>query len=250
MLQQACRWSRVDHLAPQGARSRSHIDDVIGLLDGVAAMFDDNEGVAAVAQLPKIGQELLVVSGMQPDTGFIEDVKNAGKGIAELMCQPHPLHFASRQGHGGPIEGEIGQAQVFQASQAVQDFRTGLSGKLLLGWLERQLFEPGAQSGEGKATDFRKNTPPQTYRTSDFVKTAALTLGAYGFIFVHAPPPGSGGRICGNDRCIGRDLATAIVTRIVTPEALACRTGAQRMIERKKARRGCRHLAAAAQTFE
>lgn len=144
MLQQAYRWSRVDHLSPQRTRSRPHIDDVIGLLDGVSAMFDDDEGVAAVAQPPKIGQELLVVSGMQPDTRFIEDIENAGKGIAELMCQPHSLHFASRQGHGGPIEGEIGQAQVFQTCQAVQDFRGGLPGKLLLDWLEGQLFDPAA----------------------------------------------------------------------------------------------------------
>lgn len=94
--------------------------------------------------------------------------------------------------------------------------------------------------------------PSQTYRTSDFVKTAAVTVGAYGFILARTSPPGSGGsrEFCCNDRCISRDLATAVVTGVVIPEALARRTGAQRMIERKKTRRGFRHLAAAAEAFE
>ncbi len=75
------------------------------------------------------------------------------------MCQPHSLHFASRQGHGGPIEGEIGQAQV---PGLIRRFRISVQAcwQAASGLAREAAFEPGRKAG-GEGDRFRKSTPPR-----------------------------------------------------------------------------------------
>src|SRR3979490_3244970 len=59
------------------AGTRAEIDHEIGAADGVFIVFDDENGVAKVAELFERTEQAVVVAGMQTDRRLIENVEDA-----------------------------------------------------------------------------------------------------------------------------------------------------------------------------
>ena len=55
---------------------------------------------------------------MQADAGFIEDVHDAGQSSAYLGSESNALGFASRQGVGTAVEGEIIEADEGEEAES------------------------------------------------------------------------------------------------------------------------------------
>ena len=59
---------------PVSSRPRTQIDQVIGFLDDIGVVLDNNNRVAAVAEFHEHLHEILRIRGMKSDAGLIEDV--------------------------------------------------------------------------------------------------------------------------------------------------------------------------------
>ena len=66
------------------ARTRADVNDVIGSSDGVFVVFDDDDGVAEVAQAQEAFKQAGVVALVQADGGFVKDVHDADQSRADL----------------------------------------------------------------------------------------------------------------------------------------------------------------------
>jgi hypothetical protein len=77
------------------AGARAHLDEVVGGEHHVAVMFDDEDGVAEVAQAADRADQAMMVARVQADAGFVEDVGHADEPEAELRGEAHALGFAA-----------------------------------------------------------------------------------------------------------------------------------------------------------
>ena len=101
------------------AGAGAHLDQVVRREHHVAVMFDDEDGVAEVAQAADRTDETLMVARVQADTGFVEDVGHTDESEAELRREAHALGFAAGERTALAVEGEVVQASVIQERQAL-----------------------------------------------------------------------------------------------------------------------------------
>ena len=70
-------------------------------------MLHHHEGIAPRAQFFQGVEQVLVVSGMEPDGGLIEHIQDAAEIRPQLSRQPDPLTFATAQGDHTAAELQI-----------------------------------------------------------------------------------------------------------------------------------------------
>ena len=68
-----------DHLATGRTGARPEVDDVVGDLDHLGLVLDDQHGVALVAQPQQQLVHARDVVRVQPDGGLVEDVRDVGQ---------------------------------------------------------------------------------------------------------------------------------------------------------------------------
>ena len=100
---------------------RPDVDDVIGNLDHVRIVLDDDDRVALVAQLLEQLVETMDVARVQADARLVEDVHHVHEAAAEVLDHPDPLRFAAGQRVGLPIQGEVLEADVDHVLQALDE---------------------------------------------------------------------------------------------------------------------------------
>ena len=116
-------------------------------------MVDHDDGVPILDELADDVQDAVDVGGVQADGGFVQDVEDAGRAVADSAGQLHPLALAVGQGGGGAVEREVGQAQVGQALHGLGhlvDDDAG-HGRDLVGDEAGHARRPLAQSAQGQA---------------------------------------------------------------------------------------------------
>ena len=122
-----CWFALSDEVAAGVAGAGAEIDDEIRAADGVFVVFDDEDGVAEVAEMFEGTEKARVVAGMEADARFVENIENAAETRADLRGQADALGFAAGEGGGGTIETEIAEADGEKKLDALGDFleRTG-----------------------------------------------------------------------------------------------------------------------------
>ena len=122
------------------AGAEAEIDDVIGDLDHVGVVLDDEHGVALIAQLPQDVDQPQVVARVQADRRLVEHVQRADERRAERRRQVDALRLAARQRRRQPIERQVVEPDVAQERQPPADLLQHLLGdrRFLLGQLERR----------------------------------------------------------------------------------------------------------------
>ena len=85
-------------------------------------MFDDDDGVAEIAQLKKRGNELVIVSLVKSDGRLVQHVHGADEARAELGRKADALRLSARERVGAAVEAEIIEPDVEHELQAVADF--------------------------------------------------------------------------------------------------------------------------------
>ena len=107
-----------DDTPPCAACARSHIHHVIGGAQQIEIVFDDEHGVAQIAQLAQHVDQPGGVARMQADRRFVEHVQHAGQGRAQQRSESQPMRFTGRKGGRRAIECQITDADVDQAPHA------------------------------------------------------------------------------------------------------------------------------------
>jgi hypothetical protein len=105
--------------SPGRTRPRAKVDHVVGDLDDLGLVLDDQDRVALVAQPEQQVVHPLDVVGVQPDRWFVEDVGDVGQAGTEVPDHLDPLGLASRQGGGLAVQAQVAQADLDQRVQGV-----------------------------------------------------------------------------------------------------------------------------------
>ena len=143
------------------ARSRTHVDDLVGGEDRVDIVLDDEDGVPLVPQAEERLDQLMVVGRVKADRRLVEDVDRADEPRADLGGEPDPLRFAAAQRRRGPVEREIRKADVDQKLEPLFDLLQKFGGDRRLGGREFQRFEEDETIGERQRRQLGDLFPPE-----------------------------------------------------------------------------------------
>ena len=91
-----------DHLPAMLARAGAEVDHVVGGGDHIQVVFDDEDGVAQVAQAAQDADQAVGVALVQPDGRLVEDVEHAAQPGAEQRRQPQALRLAGGEATAKP----------------------------------------------------------------------------------------------------------------------------------------------------
>ena len=88
-----------DEGAAGGAGARAKVDEVVGGVEDVEVMFDDDDGVSFVDEGLEDGEELGDVVGVKADGGFVKEVEGfSGIPFGEFAGKADPSSFSSGEG--------------------------------------------------------------------------------------------------------------------------------------------------------
>ena len=71
--------TRIHQFTALASRARTEVDDAVRRLHHFRIMFDDDDGIAAIAQALQRRDEAFVVARMKSDSRLIEDIENTCK---------------------------------------------------------------------------------------------------------------------------------------------------------------------------
>ena len=127
------------------ARTRPHVDQMVGRADRVLVVLDHDHRVAEVAQVAQRLQQPVVVALVQADRGLVQDVEHAGEARADLRGQPDALALAARERAAVARQRQVGEPDLVEEAQPLADLLEHAGGDLLLlgRELRRQAGEPG-----------------------------------------------------------------------------------------------------------
>lgn len=85
-------------------------------------MFDDDNGIADIAQALERLDQALVVTLMKTDRGLIQNIEHAHETRADLRCQANTLRLATRKRRRGTIERQIVKSNIDQKNASAPGF--------------------------------------------------------------------------------------------------------------------------------
>ena len=104
--------SRADHLSAVDAGARADVDDMVRRAHGLFVMLHHDKGISQVAQPVQGLQELGVVTLVQADAGFVQDIQHAHQTGSDLGRQADSLALAAREGPRGAGERQIAETHT------------------------------------------------------------------------------------------------------------------------------------------
>ena len=100
------------------------IDDVVGGLDHVEVVLDDEQRVAGFEQLPERGQQLRDVVEVQAGRRLVEDVQQPLAAVRrQVRGDLDPLRLAARQRRRRLAEPQVAEADLVEHLQPAQHLR-------------------------------------------------------------------------------------------------------------------------------
>ena len=110
-----------DDVAAELAGAGTEVENIVGVTDGVFVVFDDEDGVAEIAQGFERGDEALIVALMQSDGRLVEHVEDAAQARADLRGEADALAFAAGERGRVAVEREIAEADGVEEFEALDD---------------------------------------------------------------------------------------------------------------------------------
>jgi hypothetical protein len=183
------------------AGAQAHIDDRVGDADHVRIMFDDQHGVALIAQLAQDRDQSLVVARVQPNRRFVEHVEGVNQRGPERGREINALRLAARERRRQPIERQVIESHVAEETKPLPDLPQDLVGDRGLFLRQRQVGEErvGVVNGEtahrinGSAADlhvacFAAKTRAAAFRARQISPIAAEKNPHVHFVFLPLEP--------------------------------------------------------------
>ncbi len=112
----------VDQFAAVFAGAGADVEEVVGGPHDGFLVFDDDEGVALVAEAVHDADQGVDVTRMKADGGFVEDEEGVGGGRTETGGEVDAFDLAAGQGARGAVEGEVAEADLIEVVEAGGDF--------------------------------------------------------------------------------------------------------------------------------
>lgn len=185
-------------LAPVLSGARTDVDDMVGGFHDVFVVFDDDDGIADFGELFQIGDEKVVIAGMEAYGRLVQDVDDAFQAGSDLSGEPDALGFPSRKGVRAARERHVVETHSRKEFEAFDDVLPDVPKNFLSGSRKgkpAKEFERFADRKIGNLTDmessdfhrkvFALETVPVALGTIDFgdVLGNALHVRVFGFGF-------------------------------------------------------------------
>src|SRR6185369_391231 len=110
-----------DDVTAAFASARADVQNAVRFQHDLRVVFNHDQRVARVTQLLHHGDDPLHVARMQADRGLVQHKQGVDQGGAQSSGQVDPLHFATRQRAGLPIECEVAEADIGQVAETTAD---------------------------------------------------------------------------------------------------------------------------------
>ena len=139
----------------------AHVDDVIGAVDRLFVVLDDDHGVADVAQMLQGVEETAVVALMQADGRLVEDIGHPDESRPDLAREPDALCLPAGERLRGTVEGEVVEPHVDEELEplgnllenAARDLRPGSAELDAREEIVRGADRQRSEGGEGLPAD-------------------------------------------------------------------------------------------------
>ena len=101
---------------------RTDVDDVVGKLDDIEVVLDDDDGIAAIDEfLQHIHQDADVLE-MQTRGGLVEDIERLSRiALGEFGGEFYTLALTAREGGGGLSEFDIAKSHILNGLDLTED---------------------------------------------------------------------------------------------------------------------------------
>src|SRR5882757_8063697 len=175
-----------EELAAEFACAGAEIDDVAGGFDGVRIVFDDENGVAKVAQGFEDVDQALRVARVEADGRLVENVKRADEMRAERGGELDALGFAAGEGGGETVEGEVVEADFVEELEAAANFFEDFVGDGFLHFGKLQRREKDTRFLDGEFADFGNRFVCNANGAGFGAKARATAIGAGGVTTITA----------------------------------------------------------------
>ncbi len=109
-------------------RTGPQVHDLICGHDRLFVMFDDDNGIAEIAEMPECVQQALVVSLMQADGWLVENIHDANQAGTNLTGKSDALSLTAGQGFGTSVQAQVFQPDIAEKTQAILDFLENFCG--------------------------------------------------------------------------------------------------------------------------
>ena len=123
------------------SRPGPEIDQMIGGLDDLSVMLDQNERVAQVAQMLERSEQAGVIAGVQSDRRLVEDIENTRQSAADLAGKTNALALAAGKRRRAASQAQVIEADVDQKFQAIAHLAQQVARDVLFVGVERQIPE-------------------------------------------------------------------------------------------------------------
>ena len=128
-------------------RSGPEVDHVVRRANGLLVVLDHHHRIAQVPQPLQCRQQQPVVTLVQPDGRFVENVEHPGKIGPHLRGQPNTLRLAPRQSRRAPRQGQVADTHVAQESHPIPDLAQYAFGHEGLAFTELEPFDSRQRLG-------------------------------------------------------------------------------------------------------
>src|SRR5258708_24299439 len=130
-----------DTLSAARACAGPEIDDIVGGPDRIFVMLHYDHRVSQVPEMHQRLNEAVVVSLVQSNAWFVQDVKHPRKSRSDLGTESNTLGFSARKGSTFAIQSKIAETHLFEKSQAVPDLAKHFRRDDLLVFGEGNIFK-------------------------------------------------------------------------------------------------------------
>ena len=153
--------SLCNHLAAKTARAGAEIENVICVADGLLVVFNDQHGIAQIAQFFQSLNQTVVVALMKADRGLIQNIEHATQPRADLRGQADALTLAAGERGGVAVQRKISQSDGAEELQPLGDLAADALGHQRLACREAEvdgrrqsaIQRQGSEVGDGQAAD-------------------------------------------------------------------------------------------------
>ena len=152
---------------------------MLGAADGRLVVLDHEHRVPVGAEAVEGVEEEGVVARVEPDGGLVEHVAHPAQVRAELRREPDPLGFPAAQGRGGPVEGEIAEADLEQEIEPRAELGEEVAGHLLVPPVEIEVLHPAARLRDREPADLPERPLPEAHRPRLGPQPVAAAVAAY-----------------------------------------------------------------------
>ena len=179
LAQQPLETARVDDAPALLAGAEPEIDHLVGDANHVGVVFDDEHGVALVAELPKDVDQAEVVARVEADRRLVEDVERADQRGAERGGQTDALGLAAGERRRQAVERQVGEADVFEECQPPRDLAEHLFSDrfFTIGELDRREVFANIADGEAAYTIDRVSADLHVARFAAQARAVAVRAG-------------------------------------------------------------------------